>query len=88
MLIRLHALLFALFFFSMSSTNDVSVASPESAEAKRVRRLQIRRERARLASETTEQRFSRRMIRDRARREAQSVEQRRRERERESSLCV
>ena len=39
------------------------------------------RERARRASETTEQLLSRRRIRDRARREAQSVEQRRHERE-------
>ena len=65
----------------MSSTNDISVALTESAEAKRVRRLQRRRERerARRASETVEQgeeRLSRRRIRDRARREAQSVEQR------------
>ena len=64
----------------MSSTNDISVAPAESAEAKRVRRLQRRceRERARRASETAEQweRLSRRRIRDRARRETQSVEQR------------
>ena len=38
---------FRFIVFSMSSTNDVSVASPESAEAKRVRRLQRRRERER-----------------------------------------
>ena len=57
--IRLYlffALLFAS-FFTMSSTNDISVAPAESAEAKRVRRLQRRceRERARCASETAEQ---------------------------------
>ena len=60
----------------MSSTiNDVRVAPGESAEAKRERRLQRRRERDR-ASETAEQReerLSRRRIRDRARRAAQSV---------------
>ena len=66
----------------MSSTNDISVAPAESAEAKRVRRLQRRRERerARRASETAEQREERlsKRIRDRVtcRREAQSVEQR------------
>ena len=65
----------------MSSTNDISVAPAESAEAKRVRRFQRRheREKACCASETAEQReerLSRRRIRDRARREAQSVEQR------------
>ena len=66
----------------MSSTiNDVRVAPGESAEAKRERRLQRRRERERAhrASETAEQReerLSRRRIRDRARRAAQSVEQR------------
>ena len=65
----------------MSSTNDISVGPAESAEAKRVRKLQSRRERerARRASETVEQREERlsRRIRDsRVRREAQSVEQR------------
>ena len=70
----------------MSSANDVSVASPpppESADAKRVRRLQRRceKESARRASETMERWLSRRRIRDRGRRGAQSVEQRRRERE-------
>ena len=63
----------------MSSTNDVSVAPLESAKAKRVRRLQRRRERetgrAHCVSETTKQRLSRRRIRDGARRKAQSVEQ-------------
>ena len=64
----------------MSSTNDISVASAESAEAKRVRKLQRKRERERTrrASETAEKREERlsRRIRDRVRREAQSVEQR------------
>ena len=60
----------------MSSTiNDVRVAPGESAEAKRERRLQRRRERERAhrASETAEQReerLSRIRIRDRARRAA------------------
>ena len=46
------ALLFTL-LFSTSSTNDVSVASPESAEAKRV--SHFKEERAHCVSETAEQ---------------------------------
>ena len=66
--------------FTTSSTNDVSVAPGESAEAKRERRLQkTAKERGSRASETAkqrEERLSRRSIRDRVRRAAQSVEQR------------
>ena len=78
----LHCYSLYSYAISMSSTiNDVRVAPGESAEAKRERRLQRRRERERAhrASETAEQqeeRLSRRRIRDGARRAAQSVEQR------------
>ena len=76
----IHLLLFAYLLRTMSSTTDISASFSESAEAKRERRLQRRRERKSLLcignSQTTEERLTSRRIRDRARHTAQTVEQR------------
>ena len=72
----IHFLVKVKFWFlltrTMSSVNDIGASFAESAEARRERRLQRRRERERAhcASETAEQweeRLSRRRIKDRAR---------------------
>ena len=62
----------SLFSITMSSTNDVIVASGESAKVKREKASKKVRKRDG-ASETAEQREERLSIRDRARRAAQSV---------------